>query len=160
DATDEPRQPYNRQGLAQYRQRFVVLAQKGGPAKRGGQLVRPVHDATDNGGIVVVRDGHAVDVQDGDAEGGVLVRDGVDVGGVIGFDRGGDLVQVGGEALAFDSADEDLRQARPGRGASGCADAPAGGVVDGEGGLVEITLELEPGLLNEALVVGIAGDGR
>jgi hypothetical protein len=38
--------------------------------------------------------------------------------------------------------------------------APLGGVVDGEGGLVEVVLELEPGFFKEALVFGIVRDRR
>jgi hypothetical protein len=68
------------------------------------------------------------------------------------------MLYISPEAFALDPANEDLGETRLGRGTAGGTVSPACGVVNGEGGLVEITLELESGLLNEAFVVRIVRD--
>ena len=94
-----------------------------------------------------------------DANGAAFERDVVDVEAAIVVDGRRELLEVCGQAGGVELADEDFGETRLGSRA-GSAAAPTLRIVDGEGGLVEIALELKAGLFDKFLVFGLAGNRR
>jgi hypothetical protein len=56
----------------------------------------------------VVRDGHGIDAEDGNAYGATLERNAVDVGGVVVVDVRRHLVEIGRDSFALQLTHQDL----------------------------------------------------
>jgi hypothetical protein len=78
---------------------------------------------------------------------------------VVVLDRLGNLAQVGGEPLAVKFPFQHFRETHFWGRSAGAAARPLRRIVDGEGGFVEVALELEAGLVDETLVFRIVADG-
>src|SRR5207302_1665208 len=119
-----------------------------------------VHHAMDDGGIVMVGGGNGVHAENGNTQGAALKRDVIDFRGVVVLHRSGDLVKIRSEFLSLEFSHEDFRETRFGSGSASGAVPPFCRVVNGDGGLVYITLALKYCLLQKALVVWIVRYGR
>src|SRR5208282_4771145 len=83
----------------------------------------------------------------------------IDFEAAIVFDGRREFSKVGSETPGVDLADEDFGEARFGCRAGG-ASAPALRIVNGEGGLIEVALELKAGFFDKLLVFGSARNRR
>ena len=105
--------------------------------------------------------GHRIDAQDCDAQRATVERNAVDVGGMIVLDAArqscaGKLMMRSPCSLPTKTSEK--------RGSGAAPPVPPcphlAGIVDREGCLIEVALELEAGFLQELLVVGVVRDGR
>jgi hypothetical protein len=107
----------------------------------------------------MIRHRHAIDTKYRDTQGPAFERDAVDIGGSVLIHARGELVQIRGEPLGLDPADEDFRETGMGFWVWPARYAESR-IVDREGRLIEIALELEAGFLDELLVFGVVGNWR
>ncbi len=128
----------------------IVGAHQRGAAEGQRNFLEAVDDAVDDAGVVDVGDGDGVDGQQGDAQGAVFDGNGEDIDVAIAFDRARVLPQILRQLDLVVVADEDLGVASCG---ARCADL-GGAAMHGHGGLVEIALKGEAGVLDEFVVAG------
>src|SRR5580704_15796423 len=139
---------------------LVIFPQQGWAAERRGQTPRAVDDAADHRRIFMIRSGDGIDSKHRDAERSSIERNRIDVDGVVILDRLRRVLQVGDAFAYIEVPDEDFRESRLGGSATGASAGPLFGVMNGEGGRIEVALVIESGLLDEAFIVRIVGDGE
>ena len=108
----------------------------------------------------MVRDGHGTDTENGYAHRTPFDGNIENVGGVVVVHGFCNSAQVSLQPIMLDTADEYFGEARFGGCAPGSTTTPACRIMDGKSGLIQVTFELEVGLLDELLILEIVGDGR
>src|SRR5208337_273388 len=151
--------PENRKRQTGERYFSVEPSQQPGPAKGRSQFAGAVEHAANHVGVGMVRNRDTVVRKKDDANRPAFNRDVVDVETAVVVNGRRYLLEVGSQAAGVDLADKDLRKARL-RSRSPASVSPTLGIVDGEGGLVQVALELKSRLLDKLLIFELAGNRR
>ena len=147
--------PQNGKRQTGQRDLTVELAEQPGAGKRRGQFARSVEDSANHRGVGMIGDRDAVVGEHDHANRAAFERDVIDVEATVVVDRRGQLLEVGRQAAGVDLADEYLGESRLGRRSGGSV-PPTLRIVDGEGGLIQIALELKTRFLDKLLIFGLA----
>ena len=147
----------NRKRDARQRHIAVKPAQQRRSAEGRSQLAGAVDHAANHAGIGMIGDGDAVIREKSHTHRAAFDGNVVNVEAAIAVDGRGELAQVRGNAGGVEFADENFGEARLG-GGSGGAIAPSLRIVNGEGSLIEVALELKAGFIHELLVLRRARD--
>ncbi len=149
----------NRKTQTRQRDLPVEPPQQPGSAERRSQFAGAVEHAANHCGIRMVRNRDTVIRKKDDAHRAAFEGDVVDLKPAVVVNRRRDLLEICGQPAGVDPADEDLREAWLGS-RSRRPVPPTLRIVNSEGGLVQIALELKAGLFDKLLVFGLAGNRR